>query len=94
MGRNLKNYIKNSAITLTLLLIVSPVLAGEGKALFEKSCTGCHGTEVFTRDNRRVNSLEALEKQVKQCSLAAESKWADDNIGTVVEYLNKSFYKF
>lgn len=94
MDRNLKNYIKNSAITLILLLIASPLLAGEGKALYEKSCTGCHGTEVFTRENRRVNSLESLEKQVKQCSLAAESMWADDDIGVVVAYLNKGFYKF
>jgi len=81
-------------MALTLLTTASPVLAGEGKALFEKSCTRCHGTEVFTRDDRRVKSLEGLKKQVKQCNLAAESKWVDNDISTVVNYLNKSFYKF
>lgn len=81
-------------MSLILLSVTSPLLAGEGKALYEKSCTGCHDAEVFTRDNRDVNTLEGLKKRVKQCSLAAESKWVDDEISTVVDYLNKNFYKF
>ena len=34
-------------MALILLSIAAPLLAGEGKALDEKSCTRCHDTEVF-----------------------------------------------
>jgi len=81
-------------MTLALGLVTSPLLAGEGKALYEKSCTSCHGTEVFTQNDRSVKSLEGLKKRVKQCSLAAESQWGDGEIETVVKYLNKNFYEF
>lgn len=90
----MKGHIIISLMAFTLLLGTSPLLAGEGKALYEKNCTRCHGTEVFTRDDRGVKSLEELKSRVKQCSIAAESKWADDEISTVVGYLNKDFYKF
>ena len=90
----MKIHFKISMLILSLGLVASPLLAGEGKALYEKSCTRCHSTEVFTRDDRDIKSLEGLKKQVKQCSIAAESQWGDGEIDTVAEYLNKSFYKF
>lgn len=49
---------------------------------------------LVSRHDRGIKSLEGLKKRVKQCSLAAESKWVDDEISTVVDYLNKKFYKF
>ena len=79
---------------MVLVSAASPLLAGEGKALYENNCTRCHNTEVFTRDDRSVKSLEGLKNRVKQCSLAAESKWVDNEINIVVEYLNKNYYKF
>jgi hypothetical protein len=83
-----------SVITLAMVFATSPLLAGQGKDLYEKSCTRCHTTEVFTREDRGVKSLEGLKSRVKQCSVAAESKWVDDEIQVVVDYLNKNFYKF
>ena len=79
---------------MALVLVTTPLLAGEGKALYENNCTRCHNTEVFTRDDRGVKSLEGLKTRVKQCSLATESKWVDNEINIVVEYLNKNYYKF
>ena len=66
----------------------------QGKVLYEESCTKCHGTEVFTRDDRSIKSLEGLKSRVKQCSQAAESQWGDEEINIVVDYLDKNFYKF
>lgn len=84
----------NGVMTLTLLLTSSPLLAEDGKVLYEESCTRCHTTEVFTRKDRGVNSLEGLKSRVKQCTKAADAKWTDDELKTVVEYLDEYFYKF
>lgn len=80
-----------------ILLLSAPVVslaASDGKAIYNKSCTGCHGTEVFTRADRRVNNLGKLKNRVKQCSYAVEAKWFDEEINAVTDYLNKNFYKF
>ena len=81
-------------MVLAIVFATSPLLAGEGKALHEKNCSRCHGTDVYTRETRGVKSLKGLKSRVKQCSLAAESKWTDDEVIMVADYLNKNFYKF
>lgn len=81
-------------LTLALTFTANPLQADTGKALFEEDCTKCHNTEVFTKDDRSVKSLEGLKSRVKQCTVAAESNWTDDEIKIVVDYLNKDFYKF
>lgn len=66
-----------------------------GKRLFAKSqCLNCHGTEVFTRTDRKVSSLTALESQVRKCDANLNTNWYDDEILDVVAYLNQAYYKF
>ncbi len=66
-----------------------------GKKLFDKSqCQKCHGTEVFTREERKVDNVEALEKQVRLCDSQLSVNWFDDEISDVVAYLNETYYKF
>lgn len=77
-----------------LVSVTSPLFAGEGEALYEKNCTRCHSTEVFTREDRGIKSLEGLKTRVKQCTGAAKVKWGDEDISNVADYLNKNFYKF
>ena len=82
-------------LSLTALVsVTSPLLAGEGKALYEENCTRCHSTEVFTREDRSIKNYEGLKTRVKQCTGAAEVKWVDEEIKNVTDYLNKNFYKF
>ena len=90
----MKAHFVTGLMTLVSVLVASPLSADTGKDLYEKSCTKCHSTEVFTGDGRSVKSFEGLKKRVKQCSLAAGSDWVDDEIKVVVDYLNKNFYKF
>ena len=90
----MKVHIIISMMTLALVSVTSPLQAGEGKGLYEKNCTRCHGTEVFTREDRGIKSLESLKARVKQCTAAAEVKWVDEEINKVADYLNKNFYKF
>lgn len=84
----------------TLLLITFSAAAmsqvadlSAGKALTEANCYQCHGTEVYTRADRKVKTLEGLQRQVQRCELALGLKWFDEEIGNVSAYLNQEFYK-
>ena len=98
-----KHVTKITGIT-AATFILSGVLSGaafadknaeNGKVLYEKSkCQKCHGTEVFTRKDRKVKSLKALETQVRMCDSQLSVNWFDEDISDVVAYLNKAFYKF
>ena len=90
----MKAHITIGMMTLALVLVTNPLFADKGKTLYEKSCTSCHGTDVFTRDDRVIKSLEGFKSRVKQCNNAVENKLSDDEIQSVADYLNKSFYKF
>jgi mono/diheme cytochrome c family protein len=83
--------------SLLLLLGTTAVRAADpaqGKHLVEQHCTRCHGSEPFTRPDRRVSSLQALQKQVRMCQGAQDLDWQDEQIDDVVAYLNDNFYHF
>gem|GEM_PF-678800 len=81
-----------------LLLVQSAWAAPDpvnGQKLFAASqCLNCHGTEVFSRPDRKVKSLAELESQVRRCDANLPTNWYDDEILDVVAYLNKTYYKF
>ena len=86
-------------ITLAGLLISGSSMAAgnaaNGKKLFTGSkCNQCHGTEVFTRADRKVTSLAKLETQVRRCDSNLNTNWFDDEIIDVTAHLNKQYYKF
>ena len=65
-----------------------------GEQLHGERCMRCHGTEVYTRSNRRIKSLEKLGSQVHFCKNQTGAVWFDDEVDDVIEYLNQNFYKF
>lgn len=74
---------------------------GHGEKLHETNCKACHvsmtggdGSLLYTRQNRRVDSLAKLEAQVRRCESNLELKWFEEDINDVVQYLNKHYYKF
>jgi mono/diheme cytochrome c family protein len=79
-----------------LLLAATPCLAAgdEGKDLVDQNCYSCHGNEVYTRPDHKVQSLPGLRKQVQRCELALGLRWFDEQIDSSTAYLNRSFYKF
>ena len=90
---------KNVTLGLILGLTVfitptSTLLADDGKTLYNNNCTACHGTEVFTRADRRVKDMAGLKKRITQCSYAVEASWFEEEVNAVAGYLNKSFYSF
>ncbi len=84
-----------SALCLVLAL---PTLASADEEdtaeLYQFNCTSCHGAEVYTRTDRKVDSLDALERQVRRCELALGLKWFDEEIASMANYLNTHYYKF
>jgi len=72
-----------------------------GKQLLEENCIKCHasmmggdGSKIYTRPDRKVESLEGLNKQVHRCRDSLGVQWPEDQIADVVAYLNKTYYKF
>jgi mono/diheme cytochrome c family protein len=65
-----------------------------GKQLIETHCQRCHGSEVYTRSDRRVTSLPGLHSQVRRCEQMLGLTWFDADIDNAATYLNQEFYKF
>jgi hypothetical protein len=60
----------------------------------ETKCTACHDSSVYTRKNRRVKSLDRLQSQVRMCDANLGTKLFDEDLLSVVDYLNDNYYKF
>ena len=98
---------KHIAITAALtlpMLSAAQVHAADvarGKELHDSHCTQCHirlmgkdGSEIYTRENRRIHSLNALDQQVHRCKDSMGADWPDDKIEDVVAFLNQKYYHF
>ena len=87
---------KQLALILILFGTSSVVIADadKGKKLHDEHCAKCHGTEVYTRKDRFVDSRAALDKQVKRCQLNVGAQWFDEDARSVADYLDQSFYRF
>ncbi len=86
-------------LILKLLLVVLPgsVLAADienGNDLHFEHCTGCHGSGVYTRADRKMRDLAQLGKQVRFCKNVVGATWFDDEVDDVIEYLNATYYHF
>mgnify|MGYP000229927801 FL=1 len=69
--------------------------AANGEKLFAASeCLSCHGTEVFSAEDRKVKDLKALDTQVRLCDSNLNTNWFDTEIHDVVAYLNQQYYQF
>jgi mono/diheme cytochrome c family protein len=67
---------------------------GDVQHLYQAHCVSCHGSEVYTRSDRKVTSLGGLQRQVQRCELALGLGWFDEEITGVADYLNENYYKF
>ena len=79
------------------LLTAAPAAAADvqaGKKLHDQHCMQCHDSGVYTREDRRVNSLDALHKQVRRCDASLGLRWFDQDVESVVKYLNQTWYNF
>jgi cytochrome c553 len=81
----------------TLLLAMAGSVQGAdsaaGKELVEQNCQSCHGSEVYTRADRKVQTQTGLRKQVQRCELALGLRWFDEQIDDAAAHLNESYYQ-
>jgi hypothetical protein len=86
-----------AALALPLLLGVNAARGGDeavdAHALHEQNCLKCHGTDIYTRADRKVTSYEGLGRQVRRCETALGLRWFDEDIAAVTDYLNRDFYR-
>jgi cytochrome c5 len=68
--------------------------SADGKRLYEANCTGCHDTSIHTRKDRLVQSLDALKRQVGNCTHAAKKEFSASETQNIIKYLNDQFYHF
>nr|VFJ47906.1 MAG: Cytochrome c, mono- and diheme variants [Candidatus Kentron sp. DK]VFJ59951.1 MAG: Cytochrome c, mono- and diheme variants [Candidatus Kentron sp. DK] len=66
----------------------------QGRQLHRENCVRCHDALLYTKKNRRVGSLPALESQVEFCATNLRLQWFDEEIDAVSAYLNRTFYHF
>jgi cytochrome c5 len=68
--------------------------SADGKRLYDANCMGCHDTSVFTRKDRVVQSLDALQKQLASCTHMAKKGFSASETQNLLKYLNDQFYHF
>jgi mono/diheme cytochrome c family protein len=83
------------------LLLISPQVMADGKALHEQSCLQCHATlmadkasMIYTRSDRKVMRFQQLESRVESCGMAAGVHWQPEEYQQVIQYLATTFYQF
>ena len=66
----------------------------KGNELHQESCLRCHGSEKYTRNDRKVQDHFGLRSQVSACANNLGTGWLPDEEKSVVDYLNDMHYKF
>lgn len=89
-----------ACVSLLILLMPSahaaslPGDSASGMRLLDAHCMTCHQTDVFTRKDRRVQSLDALKQQLTSCTHMAEQEFSRSEMQDLLKYLNDQFYHF
>jgi mono/diheme cytochrome c family protein len=82
---------------LSLLLLAAPALAqdpADGKLLYETHCGSCHYERVHQRTRSDVKDLADLRDTVARWAMQTKRPWTLDELEGVVQYLNRSHYRF
>jgi mono/diheme cytochrome c family protein len=91
---------KTIIYALSILLMPSanaaslPGDSANGQRLLDANCMTCHQTDMFTRKDRQVQSLDALKEQLVACSHAAKKDFSTSEMQDLLKYLNDQFYHF
>lgn len=87
-----------AAISALILCAYAASAAAEefsrGQALYENHCQSCHADWAHTRSGRKVTSLDELRQRTTSWSVHTGLGWSDEEIGDVVDYLERTFYRF
>lgn len=68
--------------------------AGRGRALYENHCQVCHTSKVHAREKRLPATRAEVRDIVNRWQAQQQLGWNDSDIADVVEFLNRTQYKF
>ena len=80
-----------------ILAFADTILFGDSKngaKLHQNSCTACHDSKVYTRNDRKIGTISGLEGRVEMCSTNLNTHYNDEQNSDIVIFLNESYYKF
>ncbi len=77
-----------------LMPLASATVAEPALELVQQNCVSCHQSEVYTRDDRLMQTYDDLLAQVRRCELNLGLSWFDEQIEQVARHLNQEYYKF
>ena len=66
----------------------------DGKLLHKESCSKCHDSSVYTKADRKIKSLDSLEKRVRGCDANIGSNLEPEELKAISTFLNSEYYKF
>ena len=101
--KNYKIIILSSLIALTMIACTTGNEAQkeikitdkvDGKALHKESCSKCHDSSVYTKADRKIKSLDSLEKRVRGCDANIGSNLEPKELKAIATFLNSEYYKF
>jgi mono/diheme cytochrome c family protein len=72
----------------------SPPDAERGRRLYENHCQACHTSRVHSRANRLPMNQTELREIVDRWQGEEKLRWSAQDIGDVVEYLNRTLYGY
>ena len=88
-------------VSLLILLMASAYAAAlpgdsaDGKRWHPMQLASCkRDTGIYTRKDRLVRSLDALKKQLGDCSHMAKKEFSAIETQNIIKYLNDQFYQF
>ena len=67
---------------------------GEGKAIHDRHCLRCHGTEMYQRSDLFVKSYRQLDAQVQHWLDTEHIVLSEEEKDAVLDYLSEEFYGF
>lgn len=74
----------------------------QGGVVLDANCSGCHvgmyggdGSEIYTRPDHRVQTVEGLMQQVEICNVnALKGALSADQLDDITAHLNETYYKY
>ena len=88
-------FLRPSLLGMFILMPMTTVTAAvDADKLHTTRCMGCHDTSVYTRPDRRIQSLEALSGQINACGHGSGQPLGAEERSAITRYLNERYYRF
>jgi hypothetical protein len=77
-------------------LVGAPLVAhaqSRGELLYMTHCSACHSAQMHWREKKQVRDWPSLRAQVQFWQAQAVLGWNDEDIISVAQYLNQTYYR-